>query len=81
MGYVREIANYMGEIKSSFIEEILYSVVTYIVYFYWEYFKEQKEYSLITVHNLNLDLNFIYKFIAQHLSAYHSVTDKLKSLQ
>jgi hypothetical protein len=43
--------------------------------------KYQKEYSLITIHNLNLDLNFIYKFIAQNLSPYHSVTHKLNSLQ
>lgn len=28
-----------------------------------------------------MDLNFIYKFIAQHLSMYHSVADKLLSLQ
>ena len=55
--------------------------MTYIVYFYWEYLKESKEYSLITIHNLNLDLNFIYKFIAQNLSTYHFITDKLKSLQ
>ncbi len=39
MEYVKETVNYMREIRSQFVEEILYSVVTYIVYFYWEYLK------------------------------------------
>ncbi len=74
MEYVKETATYMKEIRSTFVEEILYSVVTYIVYFYWEYLKELREFSLITIHNLNLDLTFIYRFIGMHLSAYHSIT-------
>ncbi len=81
MEYVKETVKYMREIRSQFVEEILYSVLTYVVYYYWDYLKNAKEFSLITIHNLNLDLNFIYKFISQYLSAYHSVADKLKSLQ
>jgi hypothetical protein len=42
MEYVRETVTYMKEIRSTFVEEILYSIMTHISYFYWEYLKKQK---------------------------------------
>jgi hypothetical protein len=61
-------------------EEMAYFWVGYISQSYWQCFEECKEYTLLTVFNLDLDLLFIYKFITKYFPFYPDLGKKLRSL-
>ena len=48
---------------------------------YWNYLKSLKEVNLIIIHNLNLDLSFIYKFCNEHFKDLAGIFDKFRSLR
>jgi hypothetical protein len=57
-----------------------YFWIGYISQTYWQYFEDCREYTLITVYNLDIDLLFIYKFITKFFPFYPELGGKLKSL-
>ena len=57
-----------------------YSWVGFIAQIYWEYFEECKEFNLITIYNLDLDLMFIFKFLNRNFPFYPQLQDKFKGL-
>jgi len=71
----------MRNINCPNYEEIAIESMREMCNLYWEYLRELKEFNLITIYNLDLDLSFIYKYCAKNFSGNIAILDRLKSLR
>ena len=48
---------------------------------YWEYLKGLKEFNLIIIYNLDMDLSFIYRYCSKNFPGNVAILDRFKSLR
>lgn len=79
--FIFHIIDFMKQIKCPNYESIIIETMREMCELYWNYLKSLKEVNLIIIHNLNLDLSFIYKFCNQNFKDLNGIFDKFRSLR